>query len=134
MSREFAANVLPNFTLGTAKQALITAGAKNVGLALGAYPHGPVTEVTSRSATGVDYEVRVGTDRASSMAVWSTTVLFGQDDRHCAGGHAFVEAARTQARVAFAIVALLENRDAWLDKQCPPGFFCIHGIKCKGAV
>lgn len=122
-------------TLGEAKQALITAGAANVGLAIGTYPHGPVTEFTSRSATGVDYEVRIGPTRYTrGMAVWSTSVLFGQDDRHTAGGQAFVEAARTQARVAFAIVALIENRSLWENKQCPPGFFCIHVIKCKGAV
>lgn len=80
-------------------------------VALADNPDGPVQEITSRHACGVDYEVVVGDiaagDRGQARTVWSKSVTFGATDRTVAGGYDFVAAAREQEAVAWAILALI---------------------------
>jgi hypothetical protein len=92
---------------------LVRAGAKWVNEALRDNPDGPITEHTTRTKTEVEYEVTIGIgglggDR--SRTIWFKTVTFGADDAHCAGGRAFVEAARESSDVAFAALELMELR------------------------
>lgn len=52
------------------------------------------TEVRAKE---VYYAVEV-----DSVIVWERIVRFGKDHAHRAGGYAFVEAAQTQERIAYA--------------------------------
>lgn len=93
---------------------LVRNGAQFVELGLSDNPDGPIREITTRTKTEIDYEVIIGYDgdRDRGRAVWYKTVPFGASDRHCAGGAAFVEAARQQAEVAFDLLELMEIRGA----------------------
>jgi hypothetical protein len=91
---------------------LVRAGAKWVDEAIRDNPDGPITEHTTRTTTEIEYEVTIGHDgdRGRGRVVWYKTVTFGHNDAHCAGGSAFVAAARESDAVAFAALTLLEAR------------------------
>ncbi len=91
---------------------LVRAGAQFVEAALADNPNGPVSMTTTIDRTETTYEVHIGfdDDRSRGRTIWHRTVYFGSTDRHCAGGGAFVEAARLQEAVAWAALTLLENR------------------------
>lgn len=100
-------------TEAEAMNVLVRSGAKWVDEALRDNPDGPVMMTTVRTRTEIEYEVIVGIlDDCCTKArcIWSKTVAFGHDDRHHAGGAAFVEVSREQDAVAFAALELLEGR------------------------
>lgn len=99
-------------TEATAMNILVRSGAKWVDEALRDNPDGPITEHTTRTKTEVEYEVTIGyqEDRSKGRLIWFRTVAFGHTDAHCAGGAAFVAAAREQSDVAFAALELMELR------------------------
>lgn len=70
-----------------------------------------VTQRTIRERDGIQYEVHVGKRSLSEHAfeegedqqqVWALFIPFGNTDATCAGGYAFVQAARKQQEVADA--------------------------------
>lgn len=69
-------------------------------------PQLPVTMRTDIDRDAIRYEVRVSFDGPgfeegeNENSVWYREVFFGSTDRHCAGGAAFIEAAREQQRIA----------------------------------
>jgi hypothetical protein len=69
-------------------------------------PELPVVMETTIERDGVLYAVTVFEqdvpciDGEAGIEVWRREVFFGSDDRHCAGGYAFIEAAREQQRIA----------------------------------
>ena len=91
---------------------LVRLGAQFVDDANRDNPDGPVTMRTEISRTEVVYEVVVGDrmDSRGARCIWHRVVSFGESRRHCAGGAAFVEAARAQEAVAWAALDLLEAR------------------------
>ena len=94
---------------------LVRSGAQFVDEALRDNPDGPVRMHTEISRAEVDYAVVIGCPEDSmgtrtSRTIWHRTVTFGATDRHCAGGAAFVEAARAQEIVAWSALELLEAR------------------------
>jgi hypothetical protein len=98
-----------------AANVLVRSGAQFVDDAIRDNPDGPVTMHTEISRTEVDYAVVIGSPECSMSArtartIWHRTVTFGATDRYCAGGAAFVEAARMQETVAWAVLELLEAR------------------------
>jgi hypothetical protein len=102
-------------TEARAANILVRSGAQFVDEALRSNPDGPVTMHTEISRTEVDYAVVIGCPEDSMSArcartIWHRTVTFGATDRHCAGGAAFVEAARAQEIVAWSALELLEAR------------------------
>lgn len=99
-------------TEAEAMNILVRAGAKWVDEALRDNPDGPITEHTTRTKTEIEYEVTIGycDDQHRGRLIWHKTVPFGHDDAHCAGGAAFVAAAREQQDVAFAALELMEAR------------------------
>lgn len=86
-------------------------GCKWVLEAIADNPDGPVTMSTDISKQAVEYEVCIGgpSDRDKGRIIWHKTVWFGATDAHCAGGAAFVAAAREQEHVAWAALELLES-------------------------
>jgi hypothetical protein len=98
-----------------ARKNLRICSARFVDEALADHPDGPVHSVITRHGTGIDYEVVVGDLDASGgsnggRVIWSRGVTFGMDDRHVAGGAAFVEIAREQDAVSFWMFTLLESK------------------------
>lgn len=68
-----------------------------------------VTQTTERDDTGITYAVCVALRSLAAHAyeegenrlrIWTKRVDFGSTDSHCAGGYAFTDAARTQARLS----------------------------------
>lgn len=96
-----------------AREILASHGARSIEVALSDNPDGPVQEITSRHACGVEYDVVIGDasygDRGQARTVWSKSVTFGATDRTVAGGHDFVMAAREQEAVALACLALIDH-------------------------
>jgi hypothetical protein len=86
-------------------------GARFIDEAIRDNPDGPVSAVTTRYATEVDYQVIVGGwddgDHGKARVIWDRSVSFGATDARCAGGSDFVAAARAQDEVASAAYALL---------------------------
>lgn len=78
-----------------------------------------VMQATHRDDTGISYTVSVclrslaasayeeGEDR---ITLWAENVEFGSTDSHCAGGYAFVQAARKQTALADEIAAIVWRR------------------------
>ena len=98
-------------TPSEAANVLVRRGAQFVEDALRDNPDGPVRMVIERSRTEIVYTVTIGDpDDNGARSIWCRTVVFGHDDRHCAGGAAFVEVGREQDEVAFAALELLEDR------------------------
>lgn len=98
-------------TAARAESVLLRLGAKWVYEAIEDNPDGPVAMETEISRQTVEYEVRIGgsSDRDKGRIIWHKTVWFGASDAHCAGGSAFVAAAREQDQVAWAALELLES-------------------------
>lgn len=102
-------------SLRQATSRLLSSGCRFVDEALRDNPTGPVQMITGIDHTEITYEVVVGDldagDRGKARTVWHRTVTFGHDDRHHAGGAAFVEAAREQDAVAWALVTLIRRAE-----------------------
>lgn len=73
-----------------------------------------IVQETTRDGTGISYQVSVALRSLAvsayemgedQLVVWSCRVDNGSDDAHCGGGHAFVKAARQQAKIADEIAA-----------------------------
>lgn len=93
---------------GRARNLLVKAGAQFVEAAISRNPDGPVQMITELTRTDVTYDVVIGEPNDGGRMIWHAVVTFGADDRHHAGGAAFVQAARTQEAVAQAALTLLE--------------------------
>lgn len=117
---------------------LVREGAQFVEQALADNPEGPVAMITTIEQTETIYDVVIGDvdagDHGRARMIWRKRVTFGQTDATVAGGRAFVEAARSQDAVARAVVTLLRRPAQRFGERCPRGFFCVHDVKCPGAV
>jgi hypothetical protein len=99
----------------TALKVMKEHGARFVDESIAANPNGPILMVSDVSRCEVSYEVVVGLPSDSmsvegARSIWHRIVPFGASDRHCAGGAAFVEAARAQEAVAWAALEIMEAR------------------------
>ena len=93
---------------------LAAAGARFVEEALHDNPDGPIVSLCIRTRTEIEYQVIIGDadsgDHGRSRIVWHREVTFGMTDATVAGGSAFIEASRTQDRVALYLLELMESR------------------------